>query len=151
MDPDTADRMLNKAIKGQRQTLKIYKSEYQPQPWATALTALGEALVEQGRRQRGEEGARSLAEAVEVLQRALEVRTRDHLPQPWAMTQHHLGEALATQGAQAGGEAGQQLLRKAVEAYQRALEVLYARAFAGPMGANPAEASRSACGPRGLA
>ena len=112
--------------------LQVYKREYQPQPWATALTALGEALVEQGRRQGGEEGARSLAEAVEVLQRALEVRTREHLPQPWAMTQHHLGAALAAQGAQAGGESGRQLLGKAVEAYQRALEVRAREHLPGP-------------------
>ena len=132
MDAETGDHLLSKAIEGQRQVLQVYQREYQPQPWATALTTLGESLVEQGRRQGGEEGALSLAEAVEVLQRALEVRTRDHLPQPWAMTQHHLGAALAAQGAQAGGQTGRQLLGNAVEAYQRALEVRTREHLPGP-------------------
>jgi hypothetical protein len=76
---------------------------------------LGNAHSELGRRTRGEEGRKLLAEALATYRSALEVCTKADLPQAWAAIQNNLGDTLFDLGIHLGGEEGLNTKREAVD------------------------------------
>lgn len=109
---------LEEAVTTLQGTLKEYTRERSPLDWAMTKTALGNALMRLGERERDTDTA-LLKAAVTAFQEALSERTRDRIPLDWAMTQNNLGMAFTRLGER---EAGTADLEAAVKACQDALK-----------------------------
>jgi tetratricopeptide (TPR) repeat protein len=104
------------AVDAARAALDARPRARDPIEWATAQTALGDALLTLGAR---ESDTANLAAAAAAYRAALEVLTRDRFPAQWGRLQYNLGNALETQGER---ESGTARLEEAVAAYRAALE-----------------------------
>ncbi len=90
---------------------------------ASAQSALGVTLIEEGKRGGGDKAMALLDQAVAAFRSALEVNSKASQPENWALLQIDLGIALMDEGERATGDKAMTLLDQALKAHRSALEV----------------------------
>lgn len=117
LDGERSDNTrLDAAVANFRKLLEVWTREHEPQEWAAAQAALGEALLRLAER---EADIARLEDAVDAFRAALTVHTRIRVPQDWASLQHNTGVALWRLGEYT---AGTERLEEAAGAFRAALE-----------------------------
>ena len=91
--------------------------------WAATRFLIGNAKVELGQREEGEEGRRFLVEAVAEFRLSATFHTREQLPQDWATSQNNLGSALVRLGERVSGAESIKYLDEAIAVFRASLEI----------------------------